>query len=565
MPHAASQQSERQLYEDHENLVQSALLPDRAIAAASAPLASPVAPSPIAAEPISIPQAEVMPAQQVESAFVTSAEPAQPAPIAVDAPQAWTLMPDMAESLVRSHAPISATEPMETAAQSDLLERILGSFGHKVGRSESDSPDLPRAVPAPSTGVGTGLPFALSTGQEQASSTVAQPVYSSGVQPQSTVENTVSTPQYTPASSPATGTPAPIGTPATPMLGRPQFMPDGLRDIRTSSNLPTTADSFARPVTPETSSAVDAPDPVSMPPRYITNVTPAIYLAEATVAGAQPGGSPMGTVMHPASYMSPSLANYGWQGDDTAPVTPSVMLPLSEMSPTAESYVQSDATSSEQSQAQPQYEQAAEPPQQAPWMEALQALYGQKTDENMPLAIPYGAFALPSESRTSPVAWQAPLYGQTGIESSQGRPASQGFSSLPMPTPSVPTAQSGSDFQSFSQPQSYSGNSSWSTESASDSGSYSSWSADNSSDADSSDAGAWADVVASAVSGASDGGPALALAAEERGSSAPQAPAEPSNTQDGGKGASADLDELAESVLDIIRNRIVIERERNFG
>jgi hypothetical protein len=98
---------------------------------------------------------------------------------------------------------------------------------------------------------------------------------------------------------------------------------------------------------------------------------------------------------------------------------------------------------------------------------------------------------------------------------------------------------------------------------------YSSWSGDTYSSSSYSDgdseSGAWADVVASAVSGNSDGAPALALAAEERGSSTPQAPAEPTNSQDGGKGASADLDELAESVLDIIRNKIVIERERNFS
>ncbi len=129
-----------------------------------------------------------------------------------------------------------------------------------------------------------------------------------------------------------------------------------------------------------------------MPPRYITNVTPASYIAETAVANlpAESGLSDIGTIMRPASHMSPSMGDYGWPGSDGSSVNPTLMLPLSEMSPTADSFAQSEAGSSEQSQL-PQQEQP-------PWMAALQSLYGQQQgNDDMPLAVPYGAFAVPSE------------------------------------------------------------------------------------------------------------------------------------------------------------------------
>ncbi len=80
-----------------------------------------------------------------------------------------------------------------------------------------------------------------------------------------------------------------------------------------------------------------------------------------------------------------------------------------------------------------------------------------------------------------------------------------------------------------------------------DSSGFSSWSTDSYSEGDS-EAGAWADVVASAVSSDSGSSPALALAGEERSSSSSSSSSasQLENTQDGGQSAGSELDELAE-------------------
>jgi hypothetical protein len=505
MPHAAQPvQSDLPVTsESADDLIQMATLPSEAVVrpVVETPAEMPTPPVP---EPVSAPTAS-------EAAQVRQPEP--------EAPQAWTFMPDVADSLVRSHAPLSTVQPIETAAQSDLLARILGSLGHEIAAAAA-SDDLPRAVPAPVTGAGTGLPVARSLGSVQPQGVIAETAPVVGPSPASSTS--------APSGAP---TPTPIGLSTTPIVGGPQVSSGG-----------------------STSAPATTPERVAMPPRYVTNVTPASYIAETAVANipAESGLSDIGTIMRPASHMSPSMGDYGWPGSGGSSASPTLMLPLSEMSPTADSFAQSEAGSGDQSQ--PTQDE------QPPWMAALQSLYGQQSNDDMPLAVPYGAFAVPSESAST---WQAPGFGQSPLISSPARAASDGFSPMAMPTPSVPYF--GSD--SSAQPSSFVTTTapSWSTDSMGSSG-FSSWSTDSYSEGDS-EAGAWADVVASAVSSDSGSSPALALAAEERSSSSSSSSSasQPENTQDGGHGAGPELDELAESVLDIIRHKLLVERERNFG
>jgi hypothetical protein len=510
MPHAAQPvQSDLPLTTERaDDLIQMATLPSEAVV-------RPTIETPAEMPTPPVPEFVLAPAAP-EAVQVRQPEP--------EAPQAWTFMPDVADSLVRSHAPLSTVQPIETAAQSDLLARILGSLGHEISAAAT-SDDLPRAVPAPATGAGTNPPVARPSGSVQPEGVVAEttPV----VRPAPAISTSM------PSGAPM---PTPIGLSANPIVGGPQVSFGG-----------------------STSASATTPEPVAMPPRYVTNVTPASYIAESAVANipAESGLSDIGTIMRPASHMSPSMGDYGWPGSDGSSSSPTLMLPLSEMSPTADGFAQSEAGSGDQS--------LPTQDEQPPWMSALQSLYGQQSNDDMPLAVPYGAFAVPSESAST---WQAPGFGQSHSISSPARAASDGFSPMAMPTPSVPYFGSDSSAQSFAQPSSFvtSTAPSWSTDSMGPSG-FSSWSTDSYSEGDS-EAGAWADVVASAVSSDSGSSPALALAAEERSSSSSSSSSsasQPENTQDGGHGAGPELDELAESVLDIIRHKLLVERERNFG
>ncbi|HKP52220.1 MAG TPA: hypothetical protein VJ183_06165 [Chloroflexia bacterium] len=514
MPHAA-QSAQSDLTVESESagdLIQRATLPSEAVVRPT--MEAPV--SPIASGPA------------VASTPSETVQVRQPEP----EPQAWTLMPDVADSLVRSHAPLSTAQPIETAAQSDLLARILGSLGHEI---VSASDDLPRAMPAPATGVGADLLVARSSGPAQTERTIADTMPVVGPLPVSSTSAPV-------------GASTPIGLSAAPIVGGAQ----SLRDMGTVASRLTASESLNRVASSGESTSV-SPGPISMPPHYVTDVTPTSYVAESAMANipAEGGLSDIGTIMRPASHMSASMGDYGWPGSDGSPANPTLMLPLSEMSPTADSFAQSEAGSGEQSQP------IAE--EQPPWMATLQALYGQQqSNDAMPLAVPYGAFAVPSESTS---AWQAPGFGQSPLISSPARATSDGFSPMAMPTPSVPYFGSDSNTQSSSFATATAP--SWSTNSLGSSD-FSSWGTDSNSDGDS-DAGAWADLVTSAVSSDSGSSPALALAGEERNSSSASSSTEqPENSQEGGS-AGPDLDELAESVLDIIRYKLLIERERNFG
>lgn len=518
MPHAA-QPGQTDLpvaSESADEVIQRATLPSETFARPSIETPAATQALPLAAEPALVP---------------TSPEAVQPTQPEAE-PQAWTFMPDVADSLVRSHAPLSTVQPMETAVQSDLLARILGSLGHEIGAT---SDDLPRAVPAPMTGVGTDQPVARPAGPAQTEGTIAAPVPIAGPTPVS-------------STSAPMGAPIPVGLPATPIVGGAQT----LRDMGTVASQSIAPESQNRVASSgEATSA--APGPISMPTRYITNVTPALYGTETPIANipAESGLSDIGTIMRPASHMSPSMGDYGWPGSDGSPTNPTLMLPLSEMSPTADSFAQSEGGSGEESQPQQQ--------EQPPWMAALQSLYGQqKGNDDMPLAVPYGAFAVPSDSTST---WQAPGFGQSLPTSPPARAASDGFSPMAMPTPSIPYFGSGSSTQSSSFATGAAP--SWGTNSVGSSD-FSSWGTDSYSEGDS-EAGAWADVVTSAVSSDSGSSPALALAGEERSSSSDSASTdEPENSHEGGS-SGPDLDELAESVLDIIRHKLLIERERSFG
>jgi hypothetical protein len=78
------------------------------------------------------------------------------------------------------------------------------------------------------------------------------------------------------------------------------------------------------------------------------------------------------------------------------------------------------------------------------------------------------------------------------------------------------------------------------------------------------EADAWAEVVASAVgSGHTTGSPVLALAgAETAAPTPPQGPQRPPNEDEV---AGPGLDDLADAVYSIIRDRLAIEKERSFA
>jgi hypothetical protein len=229
------------------------------------------------------------------------------------------------------------------------------------------------------------------------------------------------------------------------------------------------------------------------------------------------------------------------------------------MAPALGGIVEPDSISATESLDGDEGEQAG-----APWMRALQELYGGRgEDEAMPLAIPYGAFALPHEEAPSLPAW---MLNELGPSSEAQRPATTErvgtMSTMSMPTPSVPISGSSQGAGQYSRSTpSYSSGSSWSESSSFDS-SYG--------DSSAGEADAWAGVIADAVSDAGVAAPALALAGEERGGGGGGGESQSSNegqkAEEGEKPAGgADVDELAEAVYMILRRRLAVERERDFA
>jgi hypothetical protein len=195
------------------------------------------------------------------------------------------------------------------------------------------------------------------------------------------------------------------------------------------------------------------------------------------------------------------------------------------------------------------------------YAQLLQQIYGgPQLDSQMPLAIPYGAFALPANTSSSQMDLSNLLGGDGQgyqVNYAGGGRVSQP-SQLPMPIPSVPSFQQNQPVE-YVNPLYRGGDSapvaeitshSWGV--AGDSDSYS----------DGGEASAWANVVSFAVSGSSSSGPSLSLAGEER--QFTDANEEHHDPHAHKKGDEQDLDELAETVYTLLRRRLSIERERSF-
>lgn len=184
------------------------------------------------------------------------------------------------------------------------------------------------------------------------------------------------------------------------------------------------------------------------------------------------------------------------------------------------------------------------------WAEILRKIYGQEGVQEaggeMPLAVPYDGFVVPFEGENAP-AFSADVewLGSEAPDGTAGYPASGSLApplSMPLPRP-TPMYTS---YPGVETSRSYT----WTAPGG--------WGADGGYD---SEAGAWADVVSSAVEGGYGSNtqaataPALAMSSNERGEVADQ----PEHPELDGAG---DLDTLAESVYAIIRHRIEMERER---
>lgn len=183
------------------------------------------------------------------------------------------------------------------------------------------------------------------------------------------------------------------------------------------------------------------------------------------------------------------------------------------------------------------------------YIEALNKIYGTpEPTMNRPLAVPYASFVAPGQSHA---------YFEDHSESDLTAGfASDSFGSGPENElePSSPLNQGWDDFPALPGPQSGSQAVGWLTN-------YS-WGEVDESPSAVADAGMWADVIGAAVGGntmPTSGNIALSLAGEER--SSPSDEQRPSN-EDRSQGAN--LDDLADTIYSLIRQRLAIERERSF-
>jgi hypothetical protein len=187
---------------------------------------------------------------------------------------------------------------------------------------------------------------------------------------------------------------------------------------------------------------------------------------------------------------------------------------------------------------------------------ALEALYGSEADNGMPLAIPFGAFAAAPPNDSTIHNWLVENFAQSEASEVPSR-----FATLAMPTPSIPVGSGTSQGAVQRTPASSGSTASWSIPDASRV-EYRSGSAFAADDAETED---WADLIADAVSD-DRASPALALAGEETGGGSESSSGEPDQSQDAGETAAGpELDDLAESVFEILRRRLVLERERDFA
>ncbi|HEX6608877.1 MAG TPA: hypothetical protein VF276_18400, partial [Chloroflexia bacterium] len=184
------------------------------------------------------------------------------------------------------------------------------------------------------------------------------------------------------------------------------------------------------------------------------------------------------------------------------------------------------------------------------WIAALDRMYGAPAagSETMPLAVPYGGFVVPAAGASGvlpqDLAWVAETIGLESAPPS-ATPARRVWE-RPVAGAPAPPSWAGGQGPGFVPPAP-------------------GWIGDTGSAEYDSEAAAWADVVAAAVeSDYGAGVPALALAGEEQGVPAVQDAPSGADHEAAGD-AAGDLDELANSVYEIIRRRLEVERERDWA
>jgi hypothetical protein len=286
---------------------------------------------------------------------------------------------------------------------------------------------------------------------------------------------------------------------------------------------------------PTTAGATGEPSVPSLPAGY--SGQPGVIFGPSAVYGPTaaawaPAGGRAPLAGRSLADFVPALGNRPFAPADSAPAPASYF--------DAESGAEADAGVTDPAQA---------------WIAALDHLYGAPAagSETMPLAVPYGGFVVPAAGASGvlpqDMVWVAETIGFASAPPA-ATPARQVWE-RPAAGPPSPVNWAGAQGPGAMP--------------ALPASAAPAWIGDTGSDEYDSEAVAWADVVAAAVdSDFGAGMPALALAGEEQGVPAVQQPA-PGESQEAAGDAAGDLDELANSVYEIIRRRLEVERERDWA
>jgi hypothetical protein len=495
------------------------------------------------------------PSQAIDTSAPQSigeAAPEQPLPPAapVDLPsipamnnqpasEAWQALWDISASLIEAHRPITSTRPITANPIQDLgaelRERYLLS---EQSPTNDDSFITGEAVHTPLTGQ---LPMRLSRSREPQPTTTTDAT--ADLRGFTSIQREIAQPQ--PSSSIAREVAeAAVATPQSQSAQSRTPLHEQIAGQHSASNRNILSAPMAAPSSPNQGETAPAQAPFASAYPELSHRAARIHQTVFDTPGQAPapsasggltGASPL-PMMRTVAEMSPALAAIGEQSN----------------------IVDADGS--------PQSFGAGE----TPWMESLQTLYGGSSSSDLPLAIPYGAFALPQSDSSHRDAWLADLVMPQAPEAAEGESL---FESLAMPIPSIParsgrTASYSSSFNSptYTQPTTTTFESSSRAEAPAPiyftDPNYNS----GFSDGDDSETGAWADVIADAALDAGVATPALALAGEERGGGGSSTSQEDQRSEDAQNDApSVEIDDLAESVYVILRRRLAIERERDFA
>ena len=493
---------------------------------------------------------------------LTSPAPASAQRAEVAEQQAWETFSQIAQELAKAHIPLAQSAPLETTAQSELLSRLLEGPS-RLGRAWEGMTAEPSAVPAPLTGVGADLPLAraLSAQVSQQSGEASADriaIQASPGTPHSTLSIQTSPATQTAYSldTPLPSLQVPIGSTAAQSLvlanqqslTRPTLVPETLRDIRTGlPTLSTLSPAFPAPTGTMQPQTAPAPHTTFRAPH---SAEPLSLPQRPTTAGDAPS---VYSEMRPTATLGDPLPS----ALSTHPAAPTIMRSVAQMAPSMGGRVETELETTEGSV------QPVQDDKETPWMNTLRELYGSSgEDQDMPLAIPYGAFALPREEAGPVANWMQETLDQV----SGDQASASSLARLTMPLPSIPATgypqSSRSSVSIWSAPPSWEGGLSAGVGSDFSTESYGSDSFDSSyGDGTDAETDAWAGIIADAASDVGAATPALALAGEERSTSNETQQAEESDKPPAGP----DLDDLAESVYVILRRRLAVERERDFA